>query len=59
MEDRIELMGGRQAKCGQCQRFIQVGMTVGRFSSPLLKGEQWQILSGTGDIAGAVQKLRQ
>jgi pyridoxal biosynthesis lyase PdxS len=33
-------------------------MTVGEFSSPLLKGPNGKLKPGTGDIAAAVKKLR-
>ncbi|MBK8048392.1 MAG: hypothetical protein IPK16_15510 [Anaerolineales bacterium] len=33
-------------------------MTVGEFSSPLLKGPNGKLKPGSGDIAAAVKKLR-
>ncbi|NJN97332.1 MAG: hypothetical protein HC875_26245 [Anaerolineales bacterium] len=33
-------------------------MTVGKFSSPLLKGPQGKFVPGTGQIEAAVKKLR-
>jgi hypothetical protein len=33
-------------------------MTVGEFSSPLLKGPNGKLKPGTGEIAAAVKKLR-
>ena len=33
-------------------------MTVGEFSSPLLKGPGGKLKPGSGDIAAAVKKLR-
>ena len=58
MEDRIELMEDGGLNAGNVARFIEVGMTVGEFSSPLLKGPVGKLQPGTGEIAAAVQKLR-
>jgi ribulose-phosphate 3-epimerase len=58
MEDRIELMEDGGLNAGNVGDFIQVGMTVGEFSSPLLKGPNGKYEPGTGDITQAVQKLR-
>lgn len=58
MEDRIELMEDGGLNAGNVTDFIQVGMTVGEFSSPLLKGPNGKLQPGTGEIAAAVQKLR-
>jgi hypothetical protein len=33
-------------------------MTVGEFSSPLLKGPQGKLPAGTGEITAAVQRVR-
>jgi hypothetical protein len=33
-------------------------MTVGEFSSPLLKGKEGKLKPGTGEITAAVQRLR-
>jgi hypothetical protein len=38
--------------------FISAGMTVGEFSSPLLKGPQGKFVPGTGQIEAAVRRLR-
>jgi hypothetical protein len=38
--------------------FIKVGMTVGEFSSPLLKGPDGKFEPGTGQIETAVKRLR-
>ncbi len=48
--------GGLNA--GNVAEFIAAGMTVGEFSSPLLKGPNGKLKPGTGDIAAAVGKLR-
>lgn len=58
MEDRIELMEDGGLNPGNVGQFIEVGMTVGEFSSPLLKGPNGKLQPGTGDIAAAVKKLR-
>jgi ribulose-phosphate 3-epimerase len=58
MEDRIELMEDGGLNAGNVADFIQVGMTVGEFSSPLLKGPNGKYEPGTGGITQAVQKLR-
>ena len=38
--------------------FIAVGMTVGEFSSPLLKGPNGKLQPGTGEIGDAMARLR-
>ena len=52
--------GGLNA--GNVAEFIQSGMTVGEFSSPLLKGpaggKDGKLIPGTGQIAAAVSQLR-
>jgi len=58
MEDRIELMEDGGLNAGNVSDFIRVGMTVGEFSSPLLKGPNGKYEPGTGGITAAVQKLR-
>lgn len=58
MEDRIELMEDGGLNAGNVSDFIEVGMTVGEFSSPLLKGPNGKLQPGTGDIKAAVDKLR-
>lgn len=58
MEDRIELMEDGGLNAGNVADFIAVGMTVGEFSSPLLKGPNGKLQPGTGEIAAAVAKLR-
>jgi hypothetical protein len=58
MEGRIELMEDGGLNAGNVAEFIGVGMTVGEFSSPLLKGPQGKLKPGTGEIAAAVGKLR-
>jgi hypothetical protein len=58
MEDRIELMEDGGLNAGNVAEFIAAGMTVGEFSSPLLKGPNGKLKPGTGDIAVGVSKLR-
>ncbi|MDX1521333.1 MAG: hypothetical protein R3264_06875 [Anaerolineae bacterium] len=58
LENQIELMedGGLNAR--NVGDFIDVGMTVGEFSSPLLKGPDGKFVPGTGQIEAAYKKLR-
>ena len=58
MEGQIELMEDGGLNAGNVAEFIAAGMTVGEFSSPLLKGAGGKLKPGTGDIAAAVHKLR-
>jgi ribulose-phosphate 3-epimerase len=58
MEDRIELMEDGGLNAGNVAEFIEAGMTVGEFSSPLLKGPNGKLVPGTGEIESAVKKLR-
>ena len=58
MEHRMELMEDGGLNAGNVADFIRVGMTVGEFSSPLLKGPNGKLQPGTGEIGAAVHKLR-
>lgn len=58
MEGQIDLMEDGGLNTGNVGKFIEVGMTVGEFSSPLLKGPNGKLQPGTGEITEAVQKLR-
>ena len=58
MADRIELMEDGGLNAGNVAQFIRAGMTVGEFSSPLLKGPAGKLEPGTGEITAAVQNLR-
>lgn len=58
MEDRIELMEDGGLNANNVADFIATGMTVGEFSSPLLKGKEGKLKPGTGEITAAVQRLR-
>ena len=48
--------GGLNAK--NVAQFIEVGMTVGEFSSLLLKGPDGKLQPGAGQIKAAVENLR-
>ena len=58
LEGRIELMEDGGLNSGNVAEFIAAGMTVGEFSSPLLKGAAGKLAPGTGAIGAAVDKLR-
>ena len=58
LEMSMELMEDGGLNAGNVEDFIRVGMTVGEFSSPLLKGPEGKFVPGTGQIEAAVKKLR-
>ena len=58
LEGSIELMEDGGLNAGNVAQFIEAGMTVGEFSSPLLKGPGGKLQPGTGAIGAAVEKLR-
>ena len=58
MQNRIELMEDGGLNRGNVADFIAAGMTVGEFSSPLLKGPEGKLKPGTGQITAAVAELR-
>ncbi len=58
LEGQIDLMEDGGLNAGNVAEFIEVGMTVGEFSSPLLKGPDGKYQPGTGQIEAAVKKLR-
>ncbi len=58
LEGQMELMEDGGLNAGNVEDFIKVGMTVGEFSSPLLKGPDGKFVPGTGQIEAAVKKLR-
>lgn len=58
LQDRMELMVDGGVNTGNVAAFIQAGMTVGEFSSPLLKGPSGKFAPGTGQIEAAVKRLR-
>ncbi len=58
MEGRIELMEDGGLNAGNVADLIKTGMSVGEFSSPLLKGKEGKLKPGTGEITAAVHRLR-
>ena len=58
LEGQIEIMEDGGLNAGNVADFIAAGMTVGEFSSPLLKGPAGKFQPGTGQIEAAVKKLR-
>ncbi|HIC88589.1 MAG TPA: hypothetical protein EYP04_04205 [Anaerolineae bacterium] len=58
LEAQVELMEDGGLNAENVAQFVAAGMTVGEFSSPLLKGPQGKLPAGTGEIAAAVQKVR-
>ena len=58
LETSMELMEDGGLSAQNVADFVRVGMTVGEFSSPLLKGPQGKFVPGTGQIEAAVKKLR-
>jgi pentose-5-phosphate-3-epimerase len=59
LEQKIDLMMDGGLNVGNVSKFVGAGMTVGEFSSPLLKGPGGKLKPGTGEIPAAVQSLRQ
>lgn len=58
LEDQVDLMEDGGLNAGNVEPFVAAGMTVGEFSSPLLKGPQGKLPAGTGEITAAVQRVR-
>ncbi|MHC1785224.1 MAG: ribulose-phosphate 3-epimerase [Anaerolineaceae bacterium] len=58
LENCMELMVDGGLNTQNLAGFIKAGMTVGEFSSPLLKGPTGKFMPGTGQIKAAVNKLR-
>jgi phosphoribosylanthranilate isomerase len=58
LENQLELMVDGGLNIRNVASYIQLGMTVGEFSSPLLKGPGGKFTPGTGQIEAAVKKLR-
>ncbi len=58
LESSMDLMVDGGLNIGNVGGYIQQGMTVGEFSSPLLKGPGGKFVPGTGQITAAVQRLR-
>lgn len=59
MERQVDLMMDGGLNAGNAAEFVQAGMTVGEFSSPLLKGPKGKLAPGTGEIGEAVQRVRE
>lgn len=59
MEQQVDLMMDGGLNAGNASDFVQAGMTVGEFSSPLLKGPKGKLAPGTGEIAAAVHRVRE
>jgi len=58
LEGSLELMEDGGLNAGNVEDFVKAGMTVGEFSSPLLKGPEGKFVPGTGQIETAVKRLR-
>lgn len=58
LQNSMELMVDGGLNTGNVASYIKAGMTVGEFSSPLLKGPGGKLVPGTGQIESAVKKLR-
>jgi hypothetical protein len=54
----MDLMEDGGMNASNVKDFIKNGMTVGEFSSPLLKGPEGKLMPGSGQIENAVKKLR-
>ena len=62
-EDEVDLMEDGGLNAENSAPFVRAGMTVGEYSSPLLKGPDGKgpggrYPAGTGQISGALKKLR-
>ena len=58
LETKVELMEDGGLNADNVEPFVAAGMTVGEFSSPLLKGPQGKLSAGTGEITAAVRRVR-
>ncbi len=58
LEAQIDVMEDGGLNAQNVGDFINAGMTVGEFSSPLLKGPHGKFVPGTGQIETAVHRLR-
>ncbi len=58
LEDKVDLMMDGGLNASNVAQFVKAGMTVGEFSSPLLKGAHGKFVPGTGEIRAAVQRVR-
>lgn len=57
-EHDLDLMEDGGLNRGNVAGFIELGMTVGEFSSPLMKGPNGRFVPGNGDITKAVKDLK-
>ncbi len=58
VEKTVDLMEDGGLNAENVDRFVEMGMTVGEFSSPLMKGPHGKLKPGNGDITAAVRRLR-
>ncbi len=58
LENRVELMEDGGLNAENVEQFVAAGMTVGEFSSPLFKGPEGKLRTGSGEIGRAVKTLR-
>lgn len=58
LEGNMELMEDGGLNASNVEDFVRAGMTVGEFSSPLLKGPEGKFVPGTGQIEAALKRLR-
>jgi ribulose-phosphate 3-epimerase len=58
LENRVEVMEDGGLNASNVGPLVRAGMTVGEFSSPLLRGTNGKFRGGAGDIAAAVAHLR-
>lgn len=59
VESSVDLMEDGGLNADNVDRFVEMGMTVGEFSSPLMKGPNGRFKPGDGNIATEVRKLRE
>ena len=53
VESTVDLMEDGGLNSDNVDRFVEMGMTVGEFSSPLMKGPEGRFRPGDGNIAAA------
>ena len=58
LERTIDIMEDGGLNATNVADFAKVGMTVGEFSSPFLKGPHGKFQPGSGEISAAVEKMR-
>jgi ribulose-phosphate 3-epimerase len=57
-EKEVDLMEDGGLNAGNLEPFVKGGMSVGEFSSPLMKGKEGRLKPGTGQIKKATAHLR-